>query len=462
MKLVPTNQVEEPCTYMSSTMKSFLMGVGLLAFSVLLSVVDMPLHAAQPHSIESDRIAQQLQLQLQTEQDARSLGKVRRTLRIAAFGSSQMWGAGLENRYDAFPYLISNEVDNYAMFSSGPNYPSVCTETIVGDKNVYDVIFLQYWLKANQGVFELARRLHERFPSAMIFFVKVWSPINFRRRGNKELGEVDMTFEEWRNSKFLPDEQVNFIIQAIEADDGDWYFPERPEADSALNEARKAVDGYHLRIAKKDTAKETLAFYLHFFNHQHAHLSPMGHAYLANITMTTINKKMIMERNEATDDVHPVGDGSWGRGDSCIIWYTTGEYTAETSPGLVMREFDTRKGKYALEVTSPGWFTVTNPFDDERTLYVSFLSTTEGFYPEATVSIGEHGAPMMLVPIDPEVTPGPHDIRTLPIGKIPPGDTKIYVTPQGSTGNYFRLVGVTFTNEIAVPLEYGFGPQINH
>ena len=429
-----------------------------MAFSVLLSVVDMPLHAAQPHTIESERRAQLVP----SEQESRSLIKGRDALRIAAFGSSNMWGAGLENRYDALPYLLSNEVDNYAMFSAGPNYPSVCTETIVGNDDVYDVIFLEYWLKARQGVPELARRLRERFPSAMIFFVKIWSPIHAHRRGNKELGEEDMTFEEWRKSKFPPEEQVNFIIQAIEADDGDWYFPEHPEADVIINDARKEVDGYHVRIAKKETGKETLAFYLHFFNHQHAQLSPLGHAYLANITSTTIKKKLLTEHTTATELVDSVGDGSWGRGDSCHMWYTTGGYKADMSPGLVMRAFDPNMGKFAIEVTSPGWLTVTNPFEDERTLYVSFLSTIEGFYPEATVSIGEYGAPMLLVPINPEDTRGAHNARTLPIGMIPPGDTKIYFKPQGSTGNFFRLVGVSLTNEVAVPVEYGFGPQFNH
>jgi len=439
---------------MSSTMKSFLMGVALMAFSVLLSVVDMPLHAAQPQSVESDRRVQRLF----AGQNSRALVKGRGTLRVAAFGSSNMWGAGLENRFDALPYLVSNEVDNYAMFSAGPNYPSVCTQTIVGDDDVYDVIFLEYWLKARQGLPQLALRLRERYPNAMIFFVKIWSPIHARRRGS----DGDMTFEEWRNSKFLPDEQINFIIRALEDDDGDWFFPDHPEADIIINEARKSVDGYNIRIPKKDTDKETLAFYLHFFNHQQAQLSAMGHAFLANMTTSTIKRKLAMERTSVVELVDSVGAGSWGRGDSCHMWYTDGGYNAELSPTLVMRSFDLTKGKFALEVTAPGWLIVNNPFDDERTLYLSFLSTVEGYYPEATVSIGENGAPMMLVPVNPEDTRGAHNPRTLPIGKIPPGETKIYITPQGNTGNFFRLVGESLSNEIAVPIEYGFGPTFNN
>lgn len=439
---------------MSSTMKAFLMGVALMAFSVLLSVVDMPLHAAQPRTMESDRRAQRVFV----DQNSRVLVKGRDTLRIAAFGSSNMWGAGLENRFDAFPYLLSDEVDNYAMFASGPNFPSVCAQTLVGDDDVYDVIFLEYWLKASQGLPQLALRLRERYPRAMIFFVKIWSPIHSRRRGT----DGDMTFEEWRNSKFLPDEQINIIINALEADDGDWFFPDHPEADLIINEARKAVDGYNIRIPKKDTDKETIAFFLHFFNRLQAQLSPMGHAFLANMTATTIKRKLTMERTSVSELVDSVGTGSWGRGDSCHMWYTDGGYSSDYSPTLVMRQFDPTRGKFALEVTSPGWLTVKNPFDDDRTLYVSFLSTVEGYYPEATISIGKAGAPMMLVPINPDDTKGAHNPRTLPIGKIPPGETKIYITPQGNTGNFFRIVGVSLTNEVAVPIEYGFGPTFNN
>jgi len=438
---------------MSSTMKSFLMGVALMAFSVILSVVDMPLHAAQPHAVESDRRAQRLF----ANQNSRALVKGRGTLRIAAFGSSNMWGAGLDNRFDALPYLLSNEVDNYALFAAGPNYPSVCTQSIVGNDDVYDVILLEYWLKASQGLPQLALRLRERYPSAMIFFIKIWAPIHARRRDS----DGEMTFEEWRNSKFLPDEQINIVIQALEADDGEWYFPEHPDADIIINDSRKLVDGYNIRIPKKDSVKETLAFYLHFFSQQHAQLSAMGHEYLANLTETTIKNKLAMERTSVTQLVDSVESGSWGRGDSCHMWYTDGGYNAEYSPSLVMRAFDPKKGQFALEVTAPGWIMVRNPFKDERTLYVSFLSTIEGFYPEATVSIGDSGAPMLLVPINPADARGAHNPRTLPIGKIPPGETKIYLTPQGDTGNFFRLVGVSLTNEIAVPVEYGFGPTFN-
>jgi hypothetical protein len=40
-------------------------------------------------------------------------------LRIAVFGSSQSWGAILDDRFMAYPYRLSPRVDNFAYFSSG-------------------------------------------------------------------------------------------------------------------------------------------------------------------------------------------------------------------------------------------------------------------------------------------------------------------------------------------------------
>ena len=55
-----------------------------------------------------------------------------------------------------------------------------------------------------------------------------------------------------------------------------------------------------------------------------------------------------------------------------------------------------------------------------------------------------------------------HPTRTVVIGKIPPGGTRIYITPKEDMGRFFRLVGVSITIETAVPLKYGFGIDFNH
>jgi hypothetical protein len=461
MKLVPSNQAGASGIWHSPTVRSLLIGFGLMAFSVFLSVIDQPHHAENNNlkTYTADRDTPDRRILQTDSRGERQLVKGTGTLRIGAFGSSNMWGAGLENRYDAFPYLLSDEVDNFAMFAGGPSYPAVCTETIVGDDHIYDVLLFDYWLKAHQGLPELARRLRQRFPNALMFFYKTWGPVHARRRPSEDSTE-EITFEEWKKQQYFPVEpQINEVIIALQKDTGYWYFPEHVEADKLINEIRNDVGGYVIRIPRKETGKETLDFYLHFFNKYNAQLSPMGHSFMANITKKTIKKKMI--GTTSTELVSKGVHGHWGRGDECHIWYTTGGYNEDFSTTLQMREFDAEMGKFALEVSGPGWLNVNNKFDDERILYLSFLSTEPGFYPVVSVTIGEGGSPVDLIPHTTDKREA-HNARTIPVGTISPGMTQIFVTPKGETAHLFRLVGISITNEIAVPLEYGFGPQFNH
>lgn len=72
-----------------------------------------------------------------------------RPLNIVAFGGSQTWGAKLQNRFDAYPWLIGqsfpDHVDNLATRATGADYPSVCLETMIprnhaGGQPVYDLV----------------------------------------------------------------------------------------------------------------------------------------------------------------------------------------------------------------------------------------------------------------------------------------------------------------------------------
>eukprot|EP00957_Ditylum_brightwellii_P146371 11144535-Ditylum_brightwellii.AAC.1 len=71
-------------------------------------------------------------------------------LRFLTLGSSVTWGAGMEVRYFAYPYLLTDDrskVTNLAVRAAGPKYPSVCIQSMVseaarvpGGSEEYDVI----------------------------------------------------------------------------------------------------------------------------------------------------------------------------------------------------------------------------------------------------------------------------------------------------------------------------------
>jgi hypothetical protein len=80
-------------------------------------------------------------------------------LNILALGGSQTWGARLQNRYDAYPWLIGqpfpDHVDNLATRATGADYPSVCLESMIPRNHiegqpVYDLVSLVVYQVQNQ------------------------------------------------------------------------------------------------------------------------------------------------------------------------------------------------------------------------------------------------------------------------------------------------------------------------
>merc|ERR1719410_2115303 len=96
-------------------------------------------------------------------------------LRYLTLGASTTWGSALEDRYTAYPYQLSPNVSNLAIRACGSNYPSICTQSMVGNDNIYDVIILEY-LNSEDGIDVLVKRLRQRFPDAVIIMLLLWTP----------------------------------------------------------------------------------------------------------------------------------------------------------------------------------------------------------------------------------------------------------------------------------------------
>lgn len=84
-------------------------------------------------------------------------------LRLAAFGTSRTYGSGLglERKEKAYPYLLSKDANNLAIRAAGPQYPALCTYSMLGEEH-YDVIFLEYNMKADDNLLVLSQRLRDR------------------------------------------------------------------------------------------------------------------------------------------------------------------------------------------------------------------------------------------------------------------------------------------------------------
>ena len=64
-------------------------------------------------------------------------------LRAVTFGSSRTWGAAIKDRENlSFAGLMGAK--NLAIRASGPEYPALCTYSMIGDNDIYDVIVIEY------------------------------------------------------------------------------------------------------------------------------------------------------------------------------------------------------------------------------------------------------------------------------------------------------------------------------
>lgn len=397
-------------------------------------------------------------LSAEGESWSRKLGFDNDKLRVAVFGGSNAWGTGPKNRFKAYPYLLSRTVDNFAHSSMGPNYFSVCTESVVGDDSVYDVIIIDYWLRYFEGLDELARRLRQRYPHAIMIFVRTWSPVHFKRKSSEDSHDIQ-SLGQWKNSMGLNDANIQSFNQAIADDTGYWFLPDRNKADSAIRNIVESVKGYEFTFTQRETGKQTLIDFMGYFDaHSHAHTSELGHKAIAHAIDVIIHTHV--EKGQEVDLVNSGVHGHWGRGDSCHMWYFSGGTNMLYSENMHMEEFDSRDGHFALAVEGPSWFVIDNKLDDEalpsRTLYLNYLtSQTEGVYPDLQLSFG--GQTWTLHTHN--TADFHHPMRTVALGQLPHGETNITVTPVGAGNLPFRLAGYEFSNEIAVPLEWGFGPS---
>jgi hypothetical protein len=383
--------------------------------------------------------------------------------RVGAFGTSSAWGAGLANRYHAYPYLISRQVINYATYSGGPNYPSVCLETLVGDGPTFDVILIDYYYTTLQeGLAPLAKKLRARFPNALMIFIKIWGPYQTRRILPDGSEQTILDFQEQVLGADVPvdDNTTSLLIDAISKDTAEWVFPQRDLEDAYISQTLQTY-GMSLYDLQRDVnnVKQTLVDNLPLFvaRGRKSLLSELGHSVVATGVQTLIKTLVPNPLSLITQ----AQDGAWGAGDACNFWFLSGSCTLEFSPGFQLNQYDTLRAKFALELTgSNGWIKANNPFTDSRQLFLSFMSVNQtNIYPGVKVDGGDH--PVYLNPVINFDTNGVHVPRTLSVGYLPPGATQLTFTPLEATTLPFRLVGASFTDEETIPLEYDFAPTFH-
>jgi len=412
------------------------------------------------------------------------------SIRYLTFGSASTWGDGLEDpQQQAYPFLLSSDVHNAAARVGGLSLSAICTQSIVGNHRTYDVIVVEYKDEDADSVIQLAVRLRQRFPSASLVFVHIWSPathIVYQNNFGSTLKLMDWwhqhhsirnpSSEERDKSSFLG--SFEFQSAILSSDPQRWSFVDHSEESALIESTIQAVGGHILNVpllspdASIPTVLTTPSVMSLFQADQPTLLSPKGHQTVAQAIKSLLQQENILDRPNR----HALG--SWGNGDACNMWYATGDASVlrkRRRASLVdfSRE-DDGVHKHAVEISRHGGsLDVTNPFEEPRMLYLTYMTaaiqsdSTVREYPRTKISLD--GKPTLLIdPVHDRLQSANNDnhlTRTTAVGLVPPGRTVLRLDSLDATStSRFRLVGLHFLNKgkVPIPFEFEMEPDAAH
>lgn len=358
-------------------------------------------------------------------------------LRFAAFGTSRTWGSGLQDRFQAFPYLLSPHVNNLAIRAAGPDIPSQCTSTMLGDSTV-DVILLEYSFTASDALVRLAHRVRQRFPKATIIFLDIWVPFQFY---NRRLGKTvdQIVRENFSDMTLYTPDFIRTLV--IDTDPDEWFFLLDKNVRSKVEEARALVGGFTYEMPNPDQGKESLLQYGPLFMHDMSHFSVDGHFFMKNQILDLLQSISAKRHDEKKP---------WATNDHCQSWFESGTLSAIHHTSLKMVNFDNEK--YALEapVNETVWINVHNLFDRPMDVFVNHMSIgPDHLYPNVSLTLQQSLDTPNGVIVDnwkSSANRHIHVVQNTRVGKIPPGMHQLFIqTLDKSKLLPFRLTGILLT-----------------
>ena len=364
-------------------------------------------------------------------------------VRYLTFGGSSTWGSGLKHpNRDAYPYLLSPAAHNAAVRSERYALAAACTQTIVQD-DVYDVILIEFTL-FDDSIAVLGRRLRERFPSASIFFVRLWHPsqMKFKRSDDSIMNFVE--FRQKLGNPSLDDAVLYFEMFKLGADR---WFIDIPEQETKIKTSAAEINARYLKLPVPENdvfaypinMRKTMELF------EDDDLSKHGHAVLAESIRSHVREKEVLlgrERNKL---------GTWGHGDKCNLWYSHGDFEL-SGRRLRTIEFDHAgdNHRHAVEVSSAGSsFDIENPFHEDRMLFLTYMTSAvdnddEMRSPYPDIRVGINGKSTVMIEPYHVGSKRVEYARTSAVGKVPPGTSTVDLGPTGLGRRNFRLVGASF------------------
>jgi len=324
-------------------------------------------------------------------------------------------------------------------------------ESILGDERVYDIILLDFCHVVEPNVLHLAKRLRTRFPNALIVFVKYWRPLHIQRTSpTNQFHTINLLT--WMETRGLSNWTSDSFKDDITVDDGVWTDQRDTDGMGDLYyEYASQVGGEVVELEPiTGRVQDVLARHGHLFT-KSTLMSKDGHEHMAAQIKSLIDSKVL-----STDNSDSIG--TYGEGDKCHVWFTTGNIGDIAHTGSNLHEYDTHHGKFAMEFAGEGTIELKNPFDSARDVFLSFLvSSTSGVYPD--VKVFGFSIDVTISTVGSESWSFDY-VKTVGIGSLQPGNNVLTITPSFTSSDQlpFRLVGVSLPDKDTTPDMYGFAP----
>lgn len=374
-------------------------------------------------------------------------------LRYATFGTSRTWGAFLQNRtIEAYPWLLSQNTKNYAIRGSDARYPSMCLQSMLSN-STYDVIIMEYdrySKNLHSCIIEMIRRLRQRFPKATIILTNIWLlwDINVVTKGKI------VKFPRWLSyKKHLSPSEILSLAQKNNS-----TFMYNPLTYKSTIISEKIAEIYDVKLYswfgknEHSSVKRDLLSRLPYFA-DFLHWNNVGHLRVA----TDIYRIILESKAQKSNDL-----GAWTENDVCSLWIQSGVIENKSyfkfPPNVVMKKYDERKGKFALELPldkESTTFEIENPFEKPKNFYLTYMvSHPNRLYPKMGVVL-RNAAPSNTTTnhfIDPFEDHGyPAHFPVLKgVGVVHPGINYLTFTPMEVTEFPFRIIGYSISE---VPLD---------
>jgi len=371
-------------------------------------------------------------------------------IRYASFGSSCTWGARLDNREEeAYAWKLSNldqeRGKNHAIRGNGPAFPASCVSSMVGEDE-YDVIVLEFWMRAHEGLHVLARRLRERFPEAIIVMTKLWSP------GNIFSDKHRMDVDSWAKLHGFPDRDfihnLDFhkaFSEEAQGEDDQWYISPRPNDKWEL--AAQEIGAYTYKlpgdIAHAGGPTGILAMGDKLLAKDSFHLSAAGHHDIYESVKNIVDRVGVPKRSDT---------GKFSATDHCYNWIDSGKIGEGMSyaPNIKLHMMPNTQ-KYVLEFESDfdgdgNWIDVYNSNDEEMELSISYMckGPPPSVYPEVE-AIRENGEKFLISKETPRELANKdiHVSRVKNLGTIGPNSrARMTFKPLETTEWNFRIIQI--------------------